>query len=43
MGRERALAAACGYSFKVGVKSAAHMNALLKQDRLLNIVVMDWC
>jgi len=43
MGRERALAAACGYSFKVGVKSAAHMSALLEQDQDLEIVIMDWC
>jgi len=43
MERESALAAACGYSFWVGVKSAAHMKALLKQYPALNIVVMDWC
>jgi len=43
MGREKALAAACGYSFRVGVKSAAHMKALLDVDKSLDIVIMDWC
>jgi hypothetical protein len=43
MQHERALALACGFDFKVGVRSAAHKAALLKRDRTLKIVVMDWC
>lgn len=41
--RERALALACGFKFAVGVRSAAHRAALLKQAPSLTIVVMDWC
>jgi len=41
--REARLAKACGYNFAVGVKSAAHKEALEKLDRTLNIVVMEWC
>ncbi len=40
---ERALALACGFAFKVGVRSAAHKAALLDRDGTLDIVVMDWC
>ncbi|WP_071897619.1 DUF6310 domain-containing protein [Cystobacter ferrugineus] len=40
---ERALALACGFDFKVGVRSAAHKAALLAQDITLDIVVMNWC
>jgi len=40
---ERALALACGFAFKVGVRSAAHKAALLELDGTLDIVVMDWC
>jgi hypothetical protein len=43
MRRERELAKARGFSFRVGVRSAAHRAALLRQDPFLNIVVMDWC
>jgi hypothetical protein len=41
--REARLAKECGYNFAVGVKSAAHKEALEKLDRTLNIVVMEWC
>jgi hypothetical protein len=41
--RERDLASACGYAFRVGVRSAAHRAALLEQEPSLDIVVMDWC
>jgi hypothetical protein len=40
---ERALALACGFTFKVGVHSAAHKAALLALDDTLDIVVMNWC
>jgi hypothetical protein len=40
---ERALALACGFDFKVGVLSATHKAALLKQDPTLKVVIMDWC
>jgi hypothetical protein len=40
---ERELARACGFAFKVGVRSAAHKAALLALDDTLDIVVMDWC
>jgi hypothetical protein len=40
---ERELARACGFGFKVGVRSAAHKAALLKQDPTLKVVVMNWC
>lgn len=43
MQHERALALACGFGFKVGVRSPAHRAALLRQDPTLRIVVMDWC
>jgi len=36
---DRDIAAACGYSFVVGVSSAAHKEALLRQDPSLRIVV----
>ncbi|NTX56761.1 hypothetical protein HR086_36250 [Myxococcus sp. CA039A] len=36
---DRDIAAACGYSFVVGVSSAAHKDALLRQDSSLRIVV----
>ena len=41
--RERDLAAACGFNFSVGVRSAAHRAALLKELPTLHVVVMDWC
>lgn len=37
--RERDIAAACGYGFMVGVSSAAHQAALLRQAPELKIVV----
>ncbi|WP_395844454.1 DUF6310 domain-containing protein [Cystobacter fuscus] len=40
---ERALALACGFDFRVGVRSPAHKIALLDRDDTLDIVVMDWC
>jgi hypothetical protein len=40
---ERALALACGFNFRVGVRRAAHKAALESLDRNLDIVVMDWC
>ncbi|ATB31338.1 hypothetical protein MEBOL_004800 [Melittangium boletus DSM 14713] len=40
---ERALALACGFDFKVGVRSAAHKAALEFADETLEIVVMNWC
>ncbi|WP_395834168.1 DUF6310 domain-containing protein [Cystobacter fuscus] len=42
---ERALALACGFNFRVGVRSAAHKAALELADRRLTgfIVVMEWC
>ncbi|MFE8596556.1 DUF6310 domain-containing protein [Archangium violaceum] len=40
---ERALALACGFDFKVGVRSATHKAALLKQDPTLKVVIMGWC
>ncbi|OJH33711.1 DUF6310 domain-containing protein [Cystobacter ferrugineus] len=40
---ERELARACGFDFKVGVRSAAHKAALLKQDSTFKVVVMNWC
>ena len=43
MQHERELARACGFDFRVGVLSVAHKAALLKRDRTLKIVVMDWC
>ncbi|WNG31753.1 hypothetical protein F0U62_27130 [Cystobacter fuscus] len=43
MQHERELARACGFNFKVGVLSAAHKIALLKQDPALKVVVMNWC
>jgi hypothetical protein len=40
---ERELARACGFAFKVGVRSAAHKTALLALDDTLDVVIMDWC
>jgi hypothetical protein len=42
---ERALAAACGYEFRIGVRSEAHKELLERAARDLTglIVVMDWC
>ena len=40
---ERAVAQSCGFDFKVGVRSAAHRDALLDLDRSLEVIVMDWC
>ncbi len=33
----------CGYSFVVGVKSAAHKALLESLERNITVVVMDWC
>ncbi|WP_342742360.1 DUF6310 domain-containing protein [Stigmatella aurantiaca] len=43
--RERDLARACGFDFRVGVRSAAHKAALELADPDLDgvIIVMDWC
>lgn len=41
--RERALAAACGFDFWVGVRSGVHKIGLEELDDTLKIVVMDWC
>jgi hypothetical protein len=41
--RERELARACGFDFRVGVRSAAHRAALLDSDITLNVMLMDWC
>jgi hypothetical protein len=43
--RERDLARACGFNFRIGVRSAAHKDALEREDQELKglIVVMDWC
>lgn len=43
LGRERDLALACGFDFRVGVRSAAHQAALRARERTLNIIIMDWC
>ncbi len=42
---ERALAMACGFDFRVGVRSATHKAALEYAEPRLEglIVVMDWC
>ncbi|WP_434389828.1 DUF6310 domain-containing protein [Melittangium boletus] len=42
---ERDLARACGFDFRVGVRSAAHKAALESADPELEglIVIMDWC
>ena len=43
--RERDLARACGFDFRIGVRSAKHKKALEQEARDLekSIVVMDWC
>ena len=41
--RERSLAEACGFHFRVGVRNEDHKAALERLDRTLDIVVMDWC
>ncbi|WP_371745546.1 DUF6310 domain-containing protein [Myxococcus sp. CA033] len=41
--RERDLARACGFDFRVGVRSPEHQAALERLDGTLEIVVMDWC
>ncbi|SEK97590.1 hypothetical protein SAMN05444354_103222 [Stigmatella aurantiaca] len=41
--RERELARACGFNFRVGVRSATHMAALEELEPTLDVVVMDWC
>jgi hypothetical protein len=42
---ERQLAMACGFDFRVGVRSATHKKALEYAEPTLEemIVVMDWC
>jgi hypothetical protein len=42
---DRALALACGFNFRVGVRSEAHRQALEEDapDLVGFIVVMDWC
>jgi hypothetical protein len=37
--KERRAATACGYDFVIGVSTQAHKDALLREDRFLNIVV----
>jgi hypothetical protein len=37
--RQRKAAAACGYDYVVGVSTEAHKDALLREDRRLNVVV----
>jgi hypothetical protein len=43
--RERELARACGFDFRVGVRSAAHKADLERAEPDLEglIVVMNWC
>jgi hypothetical protein len=43
--RERDLARACGFDFRIGVRSAQHKAALIAEKPELEelIVVMDWC
>jgi len=43
--RELKLAQACGFAFQIGVRSAAHKEALKRAARELEplIVIMDWC
>jgi hypothetical protein len=41
--RERDLARACGYDFRLGVRNAVHRAALFEREPTLGIVVMDWC
>jgi hypothetical protein len=41
--RERDLARACEFNFRVGVRSAAHMDALEALEPTLDVVAMDWC
>ncbi|HLL52567.1 MAG TPA: DUF6310 domain-containing protein, partial [Myxococcaceae bacterium] len=43
--RERDLARACGFDFRIGVRSAKHKKGLEQEARDLekSIVVMDWC
>jgi hypothetical protein len=43
--RERALASACGFDFRVGVRSEVHKDALESEEEELEglIVLMDWC
>ncbi|MCY1033987.1 DUF6310 domain-containing protein [Corallococcus sp. BB11-1] len=41
--REKKLASACGFDFRVGVRNAAHKAALEFADVTLEVVVMDWC
>ncbi|MBN9685210.1 hypothetical protein JYJ93_22455 [Corallococcus sp. NCSPR001] len=43
MQSERELARACGFDFRVAVRSAAHKAALLQRDSTLRVVVMNWC
>lgn len=42
---ERALAAACNYDFRIGVRSGAHKELLERAaaDLMGLIVIMDWC
>jgi hypothetical protein len=37
--KERRAAAACGYDFVIGVSTQAHKDALLREDRSLNVIV----
>ncbi len=43
--RERDLARACGFDFRIGVRSEAHKEALEEdaRDIIGLIVVMEWC
>lgn len=41
---DAAIARACGYGYTLGVRSAAHRDALLRASgNALNVVVMEWC
>ncbi|ATB41223.1 hypothetical protein CYFUS_006688 [Cystobacter fuscus] len=40
---ERALAAACGYQFVIGVRTLAHKEMLELAERRLTVVLMPWC
>lgn len=41
--RERDLAVACGFDFRVGVRSATHRAVILQRDPSLTVVIMGWC
>ncbi|WP_233604861.1 DUF6310 domain-containing protein [Corallococcus sp. AB030] len=41
--REQALAAACGYTFVIGVRTEAHQKMLEEAAPTLTVVLMPWC